>query len=101
MTEFTGFLCIANKHFLKDACNFDLKFSDTEVDVVGLCQEGKFLLVGERSGNLHFIHVTSKQTLLTNVRPWSFRFHCLNSQWSLRHYNSSKPLLDLFFKLKE
>ncbi|KAK2102825.1 Kinetochore-associated protein 1 [Saguinus oedipus] len=39
----------------------------TEVDVVGLCQEGKFLLVGERSGNLHLIHVTSKQTLLTNA----------------------------------
>ena len=54
---------------LWEACNFDLKFSDTEVDVVGLCQEGKFLLVGERSGNLHLIHVTSKQTLLTNVRP--------------------------------
>ncbi|KAJ8779283.1 hypothetical protein J1605_012745 [Eschrichtius robustus] len=51
----------------KEACNFDLKFSDTEVDVVGLCQEGKFLLVGERSGNLHLIHVTSKQTLLTNA----------------------------------
>ena len=44
-----------------------MKFSDTEVDVVGLCQEGKFLLVGERSGNLHLIHVTSKQTLLTNA----------------------------------
>ncbi|XP_038430838.1 kinetochore-associated protein 1 isoform X15 [Canis lupus familiaris] len=40
---------------------------DTKVDVVGLCQEGKFLLVGERSGNLHLIHVTSKQTLLTNA----------------------------------
>ncbi|KAF6081601.1 kinetochore associated 1 [Phyllostomus discolor] len=40
---------------------------DTEVDVVGLCQDGKFLLVGERSGNLHLIHVTSKQTLLTNA----------------------------------
>ncbi|PNJ82161.1 KNTC1 isoform 5 [Pongo abelii] len=40
---------------------------NTEVDVVGLCQEGKFLLVGERSGNLHLIHVTSKQTLLTNA----------------------------------
>ncbi|XP_012518861.1 PREDICTED: kinetochore-associated protein 1 [Propithecus coquereli] len=51
----------------KEACNFDLKFSDTEVDVVGLCQEGKFLLVGERSGNLHLIHVKSKQTLLTNA----------------------------------
>ncbi|XP_057602368.1 kinetochore-associated protein 1 isoform X3 [Hippopotamus amphibius kiboko] len=40
---------------------------DTEVDVVGLCQEGKFLLVGERSGNLHLIHVPSKKTLLTNA----------------------------------
>ncbi|CAH7241448.1 Kntc1 [Phodopus roborovskii] len=38
---------------------------DTDVDVVGLCHEGKFLLVGERSGNLHLIHVTSKQTLFT------------------------------------
>ncbi|XP_055003444.1 kinetochore-associated protein 1 [Sorex araneus] len=40
---------------------------DTEVDVVGLCHEGKFLLVGERSGKLHLIHVTSQQTLLTNT----------------------------------
>ncbi|XP_007651100.4 kinetochore-associated protein 1 isoform X2 [Cricetulus griseus] len=40
---------------------------DTVVDVVGLCQEGKFLLVGERSGNLHLIHVTSKQTLFTKA----------------------------------
>ncbi|EMP37117.1 Kinetochore-associated protein 1 [Chelonia mydas] len=40
---------------------------DTEVDVVGLCQKGQFLVVGERSGNLHLIHVPSKQTLLTNV----------------------------------
>ncbi|KAM5237722.1 kinetochore-associated protein 1 [Ctenodactylus gundi] len=40
---------------------------DTEVDVVGLCQDGKFLLVGERSGNLHLVHVTSKQMLLTNA----------------------------------
>uniref|UniRef100_A0A8C0HGN4 Kinetochore associated 1 n=1 Tax=Chelonoidis abingdonii TaxID=106734 RepID=A0A8C0HGN4_CHEAB len=40
---------------------------DTEVDVVGLCQKGHFLVVGERSGNLHLIHVPSKQTLLTNV----------------------------------
>nr|XP_021518010.1 kinetochore-associated protein 1-like [Meriones unguiculatus]XP_021518012.1 kinetochore-associated protein 1-like [Meriones unguiculatus] len=40
---------------------------DTDVDVVGLCQEGKFLLVGERSGNLHLIYVTSKQTLFTKA----------------------------------
>ncbi|XP_072456688.1 kinetochore-associated protein 1 isoform X1 [Notamacropus eugenii] len=40
---------------------------DTKVDVVGLCQGGQFLLVGERSGNLHLIHVTSNQTLLTNA----------------------------------
>lgn len=40
---------------------------DTDVDVVGLCHEGKFLLVGERSGKLHLIHVTSQQTLLTNT----------------------------------
>ncbi|XP_043831061.1 kinetochore-associated protein 1 [Dromiciops gliroides] len=40
---------------------------DTKVDVVGLCQGGQFLLVGERSGNLHLIHVTSKQTLLSNA----------------------------------
>uniref|UniRef100_A0A8D0H5Z4 Kinetochore associated 1 n=1 Tax=Sphenodon punctatus TaxID=8508 RepID=A0A8D0H5Z4_SPHPU len=40
---------------------------DTEVDVVGLCQEGQFLVVGERSGSLHLIHVSSKQTLLTKV----------------------------------
>ncbi|XP_049722443.1 kinetochore-associated protein 1 [Elephas maximus indicus] len=40
---------------------------DTDVDVVGLCQKGNFLLVGERNGNVHLIHVTSKQTLLTNA----------------------------------
>ncbi|XP_050002593.1 kinetochore-associated protein 1 [Alexandromys fortis] len=40
---------------------------DTDVDVVGLCQEGKFLLVGERSGLLHLIYVTSKQTLFTKA----------------------------------
>uniref|UniRef100_A0A8C3SHX3 Kinetochore associated 1 n=1 Tax=Chelydra serpentina TaxID=8475 RepID=A0A8C3SHX3_CHESE len=45
---------------------------DTEVDVVGLCQKGQFLVVGERSGNLHLIHVPSKQTLLTNVRNLHF-----------------------------
>ncbi|XP_006894765.1 PREDICTED: kinetochore-associated protein 1 [Elephantulus edwardii] len=40
---------------------------DTKVDVVGLCHEGKFLLVGERNGNLQVIHVPSKQTLLSNA----------------------------------
>ncbi|XP_025018823.1 kinetochore-associated protein 1 [Python bivittatus] len=38
---------------------------ETEVDIVGLCQEGQFLVAGERSGNLHLIQVSSKQTLLT------------------------------------
>ncbi|XP_028621907.1 kinetochore-associated protein 1 [Grammomys surdaster] len=40
---------------------------DTDVDVVGLCQEGKFLFVGERSGNFHLIYVTLKQTLFTKA----------------------------------
>ncbi|XP_053135702.1 kinetochore-associated protein 1 isoform X2 [Hemicordylus capensis] len=40
---------------------------ESEVDIVGLCYEGQFLVVGERSGHLHFIHVASKQTLLTQV----------------------------------
>ncbi|XP_059844206.1 kinetochore-associated protein 1 [Hypanus sabinus] len=39
---------------------------ETEVDVVALCQEGQFLMVGERNGNLHLLHVKSRQTLLTN-----------------------------------
>ncbi|NWR90021.1 KNTC1 protein, partial [Furnarius figulus] len=40
---------------------------DTNVDVVGMCQEKQFLVVGERSGNFHLIHVPSKQTLLTKI----------------------------------
>ncbi|XP_026575130.1 kinetochore-associated protein 1 [Pseudonaja textilis] len=40
---------------------------ETEVDIVGLCQEGQFLVAGERSGNLHLIQVSSKQTLLTKA----------------------------------
>lgn len=76
-----------------EASNFDLKFSDTEVDVVGLCQEGKFLLVGERSGNLHLIHVTSKQTLLTNVRPcYVFHFCHLNLKLLLRQLKLSQTI---------
>ncbi|XP_060257120.1 kinetochore-associated protein 1 isoform X3 [Ovis aries] len=66
-----GFIIIADQSviLLDSICRslqLHLTF-DTEVDVVGLCQEGKFLLVGERSGNLHLIHVTSKLTLLTNA----------------------------------
>ncbi|NXV45396.1 KNTC1 protein, partial [Uria aalge] len=40
---------------------------DTNVDVVGMCQEKQFLVVGERSGNFHLIHIPSKQTLLTKI----------------------------------
>ncbi|OXB84920.1 UNVERIFIED_CONTAM: hypothetical protein H355_016042 [Colinus virginianus] len=40
---------------------------DTDVDVVGMCQEKQFLVVGERSGNIHLIHIPSKQTLLTKI----------------------------------
>ncbi|KAM8993079.1 kinetochore-associated protein 1 [Ara ararauna] len=40
---------------------------DTSVDVVGICQEEQFLVVGERSGNFHLIHIPSKQTLLTKI----------------------------------
>ncbi|XP_060105154.1 kinetochore-associated protein 1 [Heteronotia binoei] len=40
---------------------------ETEVDIVSLCQEGHFLVAGERSGNLHLIHVPLRQTLLTRM----------------------------------
>ncbi|XP_029427318.1 kinetochore-associated protein 1 [Rhinatrema bivittatum] len=40
---------------------------DSNVDVVSLCQEGQFLVVGERNGNFHLIHVSSRQILLTNA----------------------------------
>ncbi|NXV25489.1 KNTC1 protein, partial [Rissa tridactyla] len=40
---------------------------DTNVDVVGMCQEKQFLVVGERSGNFHLIHIPSKQILLTKI----------------------------------
>ncbi|NWX11728.1 KNTC1 protein, partial [Aegotheles bennettii] len=40
---------------------------DTNVDVVGTCQEKQFLVVGESSGNFHLIHIPSKQTLLTKI----------------------------------
>ncbi|KFQ38772.1 Kinetochore-associated protein 1, partial [Mesitornis unicolor] len=40
---------------------------DTNVDVVGMCQEKQFLMVGERSGSFHLIHIPSKQTLLNKI----------------------------------
>ncbi|MGH0152701.1 UNVERIFIED_CONTAM: hypothetical protein FKN15_023799 [Acipenser sinensis] len=40
---------------------------ETQVDGVGLCQEGRFLVVAERNGNLHLHHVPSKKTVLTNA----------------------------------
>ncbi|XP_009072182.1 PREDICTED: LOW QUALITY PROTEIN: kinetochore-associated protein 1 [Acanthisitta chloris] len=40
---------------------------DTNVDVAGVCQEKQFLVVGERSGNIHLIHIPSKQILLTEI----------------------------------
>ncbi|XP_073442136.1 kinetochore-associated protein 1 isoform X2 [Dendrobates tinctorius] len=40
---------------------------DTEVDVVDLCYEGRFLLVGERNGSIHLIHVLSRQILFTKT----------------------------------
>uniref|UniRef100_A0A8C8A3Z4 Kinetochore associated 1 n=1 Tax=Otus sunia TaxID=257818 RepID=A0A8C8A3Z4_9STRI len=50
---------------------------DTNVDVVGMCQEKQFLVVGERSGNFHVIHIPSKQTLLTKVLNGFFCIICL------------------------
>lgn len=65
-------------------------FSDTNVDVVGMCQEKQFLVVGERSGSLHLIHIPSKQTLLTKVQKLFYlnllRRFC--SQTSLRFLKS-------------
>ncbi|NWI91700.1 KNTC1 protein, partial [Pitta sordida] len=40
---------------------------DADVDVVGMCQEKQFLVVGERSGHFHLIHIPTKQTLLTKI----------------------------------
>ncbi|KFU90225.1 Kinetochore-associated protein 1, partial [Chaetura pelagica] len=40
---------------------------DTNVDVIGMCQEKQFLVVGEKNGNFHLIHTPSKQTLLTKI----------------------------------
>ncbi|XP_040145473.1 kinetochore-associated protein 1 isoform X1 [Ictidomys tridecemlineatus] len=66
-----GFIIVADQSvILLDSVCRSLQLHlifDTEVDVAGLCQGGMFLLVGERSGNVHLIHVASKQTLLTNA----------------------------------
>ncbi|NXD27282.1 KNTC1 protein, partial [Spelaeornis formosus] len=56
---------------------------DTNVDVVGMCQDKKFLVVGERSGSLHLIHIPSKQTLLTKIL--------------VEQATSEKTYLNLFF----
>uniref|UniRef100_A0A4W3HBC2 Kinetochore associated 1 n=1 Tax=Callorhinchus milii TaxID=7868 RepID=A0A4W3HBC2_CALMI len=60
---------------------------DTAVDVVGLCLEGQFLMVGERNGNLHLLHVKSRQTLLTNVSASYF--------FNIRPSSSAVPLVIL------
>ncbi|NWX33547.1 KNTC1 protein, partial [Notiomystis cincta] len=56
---------------------------ETNVDVVGMCQEKQFLVVGERSGSLHLIHIPSKQTLLTKIL--------------VEQSSSEKTYLNLFF----
>ncbi|KAL9834154.1 LOW QUALITY PROTEIN: kinetochore-associated protein 1 [Geothlypis trichas] len=56
---------------------------DTNVDVVGMCQDKQFLVVGERSGSLHLIHIPSKQTLLTKIL--------------VEQSTSEKTYLNLFF----
>ncbi|NXM91499.1 KNTC1 protein, partial [Oenanthe oenanthe] len=56
---------------------------DSNVDVVGMCQDKQFLVVGERSGSLHLIHIPSKQTLLTKIL--------------VEQSTSEKTYLNLFF----
>lgn len=66
-----GFIIVADQSviLLDSTCRSLQLFLifDTDVDVVGLCPEGKFLFVGERSGNFHLIYVTSKRTLFTKA----------------------------------
>uniref|UniRef100_A0A8D2M5Y3 Kinetochore associated 1 n=1 Tax=Zonotrichia albicollis TaxID=44394 RepID=A0A8D2M5Y3_ZONAL len=47
---------------------------DSNVDVVGMCHAKQFLVVGERSGSLHLIHIPSKQTLLTKFEIFLLGF---------------------------
>uniref|UniRef100_A0A7N8Y9L5 Kinetochore associated 1 n=1 Tax=Mastacembelus armatus TaxID=205130 RepID=A0A7N8Y9L5_9TELE len=42
-------------------------FAETDVDAIGLCLDGKFLVVCERNGNLHLIYVPYKKILLTKA----------------------------------
>uniref|UniRef100_A0A8C0U1B3 Kinetochore associated 1 n=1 Tax=Cyanistes caeruleus TaxID=156563 RepID=A0A8C0U1B3_CYACU len=60
---------------------------DTNVDVVGMCQDKQFLVVGERSGSLHLIHIPSKQTLLTKniLSMWDIYSLTLIWDWPLIH----------------
>ncbi|XP_030075113.1 kinetochore-associated protein 1 [Microcaecilia unicolor] len=66
-----GCIVIADRSvsLLDSVCqSLQLQFQfDSNVDVVGLCQEGQFLMVGERNGNFHFIHVPSRKMLLTKA----------------------------------
>uniref|UniRef100_A0A7N8X7R8 Kinetochore associated 1 n=1 Tax=Mastacembelus armatus TaxID=205130 RepID=A0A7N8X7R8_9TELE len=49
---------------------------ETDVDAIGLCLDGKFLVVCERNGNLHLIYVPYKKILLTK-----FFFPSLTGQY--------------------
>ncbi|XP_028824340.1 kinetochore-associated protein 1 isoform X2 [Denticeps clupeoides] len=42
-------------------------YFDTLVDAVDVCSKGKFLVVGERNGNLHLIYVPQQKILLSRV----------------------------------
>ncbi len=41
--------------------------ADSEVNCLALSCDGTVLVAGEQSGNLHFIHVTSRKTFLSKV----------------------------------
>ncbi|NXO68468.1 KNTC1 protein, partial [Phainopepla nitens] len=56
---------------------------DSNVDVVAMCQDKQFLVVGERSGSLHLIHIPSNETLLTKTL--------------VEQSTSEKTYLNLFF----
>lgn len=47
--------------------NPEFHFSETDVDAIDVCLEGRFLVVCERNGNLHLIYVPHKRILLTRV----------------------------------
>uniref|UniRef100_A0A670KE24 Kinetochore associated 1 n=1 Tax=Podarcis muralis TaxID=64176 RepID=A0A670KE24_PODMU len=69
---------------------------ETEVEVVGLCQEAQFLVIGERSGNLHLIHVSTKQTLLTNVCSlFLFCFYITICSFALTNPDDGKQMRNI------